>query len=148
MTGQLSSGKERLFYSFSIKDHIPANHLLRDIHRCVTMSGLLDYLADFFSTIGRPSIGPELMNRLLIVGYCQGICSERRLYKGSFEPGVSRIFPLEPRRLSPRSLLVFQKNGIAVSAMVRCFDGYLTRCYVAAWTQVWSRTKALLWTPT
>jgi hypothetical protein len=52
------------------------------------------------------------MNRLLIVGYCQGICSERRLYKGSFEPGVSRIFPLEPRRLSPRSLLVFQKTAL------------------------------------
>ena len=79
MMGQLSSGQERLFYSFNLEDHIPATHLLRNIDRCLDLSDLRHYLADFYSPIGRPSIDPELMIRMLIVGYCYGIRSERRL---------------------------------------------------------------------
>ncbi len=79
MMGQLSSGQERLFYSFNLEDHIPATHLLRSIDRCLDLSDLRHYLADFYSPIGRPSIDPELMIRMLIVGYCYGIRSERRL---------------------------------------------------------------------
>ncbi len=79
MMGQLSSGQERLFYSFNLDDHIPANHLLRSIDQCLDLSELRHYLADFYSPIGRPSIDPELMIRMLIVGYCYGIRSERRL---------------------------------------------------------------------
>ena len=79
MMGQLSSGQERLFYSFNLEDHIPANHLLRSIDRCLDLSDLRHYLADFYSPIGRPSVDPELMIRMLIVGYCYGIRSERRL---------------------------------------------------------------------
>ena len=79
MMGQLSSGQERLLYSFNLEDHIPANYLLRSIDRCLDLSGLRHYLADFYSPIGRPSIDPELMIRLVIVGYCYGIRSERRL---------------------------------------------------------------------
>lgn len=79
MMGQLSSGQDRLFYSFNLEGHIPANHLLRSIDRCLDLSDLRHYLADFYSPIGRPSIDPELMIRMLIVGYCYGIRSERRL---------------------------------------------------------------------
>ena len=79
MMGQLSSGQERLFYSFNIEDHIPANHLLRSIDQCLDLSDLRHYLDDFYSPIGRPSIDPELMIRMLVVGYCYGIRSERRL---------------------------------------------------------------------
>lgn len=79
MMGQLSDGQERLFYSFNLEDHIPKNHLLRSIDRCLDLSDLRHYLADFYSPIGRPSIDPELMIRMLIVGYCYGIRSERRL---------------------------------------------------------------------
>jgi transposase len=79
MMGQLSSGQERLFYSFNLEDHIPANHLLRSIDQCLDLSDLRHYLADFYSPIGRPSIDSELMFGMLIVGYCYGICSERRL---------------------------------------------------------------------
>ncbi|XXE47139.1 polysaccharide lyase family 7 protein [Pseudomonas sp. R3-56] len=71
--------QERLFYSFNLEDHIPANHLLRSIDQCLDLSDLRHYLADFYSPIGRPSIDPELMIRMLIVGYCYGIRSERRL---------------------------------------------------------------------
>jgi len=63
MMGQLSSGQERLFYSFNLEDHIPAKHLLRSIDQCLYLSDLRHYLADFYSPIGRPSIDPELMTR-------------------------------------------------------------------------------------
>ena len=59
MMGQLSRGQERLFYSFNLEDHIPANHLLRSIDKCLDLSDLRHYLADFYSPIGRPSIDPE-----------------------------------------------------------------------------------------
>lgn len=77
--GQLPGGQQRLFYSFNLEDHVPAQHLLRSIDHCLDLSDLRAYLADFYSPIGRPSIDPELMVRMLVVGYCYGIRSERRL---------------------------------------------------------------------
>ena len=68
-----------LFYNFSLDAHVPADHLLRSIDRFVDLSELRRELAPFYSTLGRPSIDPELMIRMLIVGYCFGIRSERRL---------------------------------------------------------------------
>ena len=68
-----------LFYNFSLDGHVPADHLLRSIDRFVELSELRRELAPFYSTLGRPSIDPELMIRMLIVGYCFGIRSERRL---------------------------------------------------------------------
>ena len=79
MMGQLPGGQQRLFYSFNLEDHVPAQHLLRSIDQCLDLSDLRAYLADFYSPIGRPSIDPELMVRMLVVGYCYGIRSERRL---------------------------------------------------------------------
>src|SRR4029077_7031630 len=63
----------------SLERHVPANHLLRSIDRFVELGELRRELAAFYSTMGRPSIDPELMIRMLIVGYCFGIRSERRL---------------------------------------------------------------------
>ena len=68
-----------LFYEFSLERHVPADHLLRSIDGFVELGELRRELAAFYSTIGRPSIDPELMIRMLIVGYCFGIRSERRL---------------------------------------------------------------------
>jgi len=70
---------DRLFYNFCLDDHVPANHLLRGIDRFVDLSSVRRELADHYSHMGRPSIDPELMIRMLIVGYCLGIRSERRL---------------------------------------------------------------------
>jgi hypothetical protein len=97
MMGQLSSGQERLFYSFNLEDHIPANHLLRSIDQCLDLSDLRHYLADFYSPIGRPSIDPELMIRMLIVGYCLWHPLRTTVVRrGPFEPGVSLVLPVEP----------------------------------------------------
>jgi hypothetical protein len=68
-----------LFYEFSLDRHVPEKHLLRSIDRFVELKGLRRELAPFYSAIGRPSIDPELMIRMLIVVYCFGIRSERRL---------------------------------------------------------------------
>ncbi len=79
MMGHWKAGQNRLFYSFNLDEHIPQNHLLRGIDRCLDLSELHHHLADYYSHTGRPSIDPELMIRMLIVGYCYGIRSERRL---------------------------------------------------------------------
>jgi transposase len=79
MMGEGRSGQEALFYEFSLENHVPAEHLLRSIDRFVDLGGIRCELAPFYSEIGRPSIDPELMIRVLIVGYCFGIRSERRL---------------------------------------------------------------------
>ena len=79
MMGQQGGGQDRLFYSFNLDDHVPQNHLLRGINQFLDLSELRRHLAPFYSHTGRPSIDPELMIRMLIVGYCFGIRSERRL---------------------------------------------------------------------
>jgi len=79
MMGQRGGDQERLFYSFSLEDHIPSNHLLRGVNRLLDLSDLRRHLAEHYSNTGRPSIDPELMIRMLVIGYCFGIRSERRL---------------------------------------------------------------------
>ena len=79
MMGQGSGGQKKLFYAFNLDDHVPADHLLRGIDRCLDLGELRRHLAPFYSDTGRPSIDPELMVRMLIVGYSLGIRSERRL---------------------------------------------------------------------
>src|SRR5437868_10895658 len=79
MMGERQSGQDALFYEFSLERHVPAEHLLRSIDRFVELDGLRCELAPFYSEKGRPSIDPELMIRMLIVGYCFGIRCERRL---------------------------------------------------------------------
>lgn len=79
MMGQQKGNQQPLFYSFNLEDHVPQEHLLRSIDRCLDLSGLRQHLADYYSHTGRPSIDPELMIRMLIIGYSYGIRSERRL---------------------------------------------------------------------
>ena len=79
MMGPRQEAQGALFYEFSLEDHVPADHLLRSIDRFVDLSGVRTHLAAFYSSTGRPSVDPELMIRMLLVGYCLGIRSERRL---------------------------------------------------------------------
>jgi transposase len=79
MMGPRQVVQAALFYEFSLDAHVPADHLLRSINRFVDLSELRRMLAPFYSSTGRPSVDPELMIRMLIVGYCFGIRSERRL---------------------------------------------------------------------
>jgi len=81
MMGRQTGDQRQLFYLFNLEARIPSDHLLRRINPIVTgvLADLRKKLAPFYSEIGRPSIDPELMLRMLIVGYCYGIRSERRL---------------------------------------------------------------------
>ena len=79
MMGPAVGQQDRLFYAFNIEDRVPANHLLRRIDAVLDLSWLRDEIAPFYSHTGCPSIDPELMIRMLLVGYCYSIRSERRL---------------------------------------------------------------------
>src|SRR3954452_2055826 len=79
MMGERTVAQEALFYEFSLEHHLPTDHLVRAIDRFVDLSGIRAHLRPFYSDMGRPSIDPELMIRMLLVGYCFGIRSERRL---------------------------------------------------------------------
>jgi transposase len=77
--GRQQGEQAALFCEFSLERHVPLDHLLRSIDRFAELDGQRRELSPFYSTIGRPSIGPELMIRMLLVDYCFGIRSERRL---------------------------------------------------------------------
>jgi transposase len=79
MMGDRTVDQAALFYAFSLERHVPQDHLLRAIDRFVDLEGVRAHVAPFYSAIGRPSIDPELLIRMLLVGYCSGIRSERRL---------------------------------------------------------------------
>lgn len=79
MMGHQEVAQAPLFYSFSLDAHIPSNHLLRGIDRFLDLSELHAHLAPHYSDTGRPSIDPALLIRMLVVGYCFGIRSERQL---------------------------------------------------------------------
>jgi transposase len=81
MMGRRCGDQASLFYQFHLDDRVPKDHLLRRID-CFVMTALADMherLKPYYSEIGRPSVDPDLMIRMLIVGYCYGLRSERRL---------------------------------------------------------------------
>ena len=79
MMGCQTRGQEQLFYEFSLDEVVPADHLVRRIDAVLDTSWVHRELAPYYSTLGRPSIDPELMIRMLIVGYVFAIRSEREL---------------------------------------------------------------------
>jgi transposase len=78
MMGQ-QTRSESLFYYFRLEDQIPEDHLLRLIDQHVELSFVRERVKGLYSSTGRPSIDPEVLLRLLLVGYLYGITSERRL---------------------------------------------------------------------
>ena len=70
---------EALFYYFRLEDQVPENHLLRLIDKHISLAFVREKLKDSYSETGRPSIDPELLLRILLIGYLYGITSERKL---------------------------------------------------------------------
>mgnify|MGYP000285960920 CR=1 FL=1 len=113
MMGQVEH-QEQLFYRLRLEDYVPEDHLLRRVDQLVDFSGLRTKLAALYSHTGRPSVDPELMIRMLLVGYLCGIRSETRLCKESaFEPRLSLVLPSRPRRGGARALDFFQEPAWA-----------------------------------
>ncbi len=79
MMGAPVGRQDRLFYEFDLEDLVPPDQLLRKIDAVLDLSWLRAELKPHYSDSGRPSICPELMMRMLLVGYCYSIRSERRL---------------------------------------------------------------------
>ena len=79
MMGRLKDDQSQLFYEFHLDDAVPADHLVREIDAVLDLSWVHAELAPHYPSIGRPSIDPVLMIRMLIIGYVFGIRSERLL---------------------------------------------------------------------
>src|SRR6476646_10077509 len=128
----------QLFYDFCLDDYVPGDHLLRRIDRFVDLESVRAELRPFYSTIGRPSIDPELLIRMLIVGYCLGIRSERRLcaevhlnlaYRWFCRLGLDGAVPDHS---------TFSKTAMAASARAICCDGCSRLSCNAASMRGWS----------
>jgi transposase len=79
MMGEPVGRQDRLFYEFDLEDMVPGDHLLRRIDAALDVSWLRGEMKAHYSHLGCPSVCPELMVRMLLVGYCYSIRSERRL---------------------------------------------------------------------
>ena len=98
MMGPRQVDQAALFYEFSLERHVPADHLLGSIDRFVDLSEVRGHLAPFYSSTGRPSINPELLVRMLLVGYCFCLRSERRFVRGGApEPRLPLVLRARPR---------------------------------------------------
>lgn len=75
----VQKAEAQLFYALNLESHVPADHLPGEIDRFLDIDGMQEKLRPFYSHAGRPWIGPELIVRVLVVGYVMGIRSERRL---------------------------------------------------------------------
>ena len=105
MMGQ-QTRSESLFYYFRMEDHIPEDHLPRLVDRQIDFTFILETLKASYSHTGRPSIDPEVLLRILLIGYLYGITSERRLvedvgmhlaYRGSLGSASIKRFRITPR---------------------------------------------------
>jgi transposase len=79
MMGRVKSDQGQLFYEFHLGDAVPEDHLVRKIDAALDLSWLRSELAPHYSSMGRPSIDPELMIRMPAVGHVFAIRSERLL---------------------------------------------------------------------
>jgi len=79
MMGRLNHDQEQLFYSFHLDESVPQDHSVRQIAAVLDLSWVHSELASFYPNIGRPSIDPALMIRMLLIGYVFAIRSERAI---------------------------------------------------------------------
>ena len=110
MMGQ-HARSESLFYYFRIEDQVPENHLLRLIDRHISFDFVREKLKDSYSDTGRPSIDPELLLRILLIGYLYGVTTERKLVEELEMHLAWRWFTDSP------SLHVFQEPSWTLSGV-------------------------------
>ena len=142
MMGERTVVQEALFYEFSLERHLPADHLLRSFDRLVDLTGIRAHLRPFYSEIGRPSIDPELLIRMLLIGYCFGIRSERRLCEEVHLNLAYRWFCRLGLEGEVPDHSTFSKNRHGTSATAICYASCSRRPYGAAWRKGLSAAKA------
>jgi hypothetical protein len=119
MMGRQDRDQGHLFYEFNLENVIPTDHLLRrmNIFVAAALSDLQEQLRSFYSDICRPSVDPELMIRMLIVGYCYGIRHERCLCEEvtcTLAIGGSASYDLEDKVPHHSTSLMSAKSGAPV----------------------------------
>ena len=123
---------ESLFYYFRLEDQVPENHLLRLIDRHVSFDFVRAKLKASYSDTGRPSIDPDLLLRMLLVGYLYGVTSERKLVEELRMHVAWRWSPdwdsIRRFRTTPR----FPRTGMDDSRNRICFNSCLRRLSPAA----------------
>src|SRR5215212_5953713 len=144
MIGERQVDQAALFYEFSLERHVPAEHMLRAIDGFVDLEGVRAHLVTFYSPTGRPSVPPELLIRMLIVGYCFGIRSERQLCQevhltlpiaGSVDwASMAMCRTIQP---SPRTVT-------AASATAIYFGTCSRPCCDVVWLRGWWAERVLL----
>ena len=149
MMGRQGGDQSQLFYLFNLERRIPACHLLRRINPVVTqvLADLRGKLAPFYSDIGRRSIDPELMIRMLIVRYCYGIRFERRLCEEVELHLAYRWFCRLHLDDKVPDHSTFSVNRTAASATATSCATCSRQWCGPAWRLVWSRAKVLLLMP-
>jgi hypothetical protein len=101
----------RLFYDFRLEEHVPVDHMLRGIDRHLALDDLRQSLKPFYSQMGRPSVDPEVMIRMLIVDYCMGHSVRAPpLRRGSPQSGLSLVLPARTGWQGSRSLDVLEEQ--------------------------------------
>ena len=156
MMGRQTGDQSQLFYEFRLEDRIPENHLLRRINAFVTavLADLHEKLEPYYSDIGRPSVDPELMIRMLIVGYCYGIRSNASCARKSscIWPTGGSAGSISTTRFPHHS--TFSENRLGRFRESDLFRHIFERVVVrACMALAWSRAKALpsmpvSWRPT
>jgi len=109
---------ESLFYYFKLEDQVPENHLLRLIDRHVNFEFIRAQLKDHYSDAGRPSIDPELLLRMLLVGYLYGVTSEGKLVEElRMHLAVALVYRTGLRSGDSAPLYVFQEPAWTISGI-------------------------------
>lgn len=134
MMGRQIGDQASFFYEFRLDDRVPKDHLLRRINGFLTpvLGGMHEQLRPYYSEIGRPSIDPELMIRMLIVGYCYGLRSERKLTQ-EVELHLAWCHTIRHSR----------RTGCTASGRAMSFARYSSASWRPAWPLAWSRVKDL-----
>lgn len=136
--------QEELFYEFRLEDHVPSDHLLRQLDAILNFDRVRLVLTPRYSQTGRPSIDPELMLRMLLIGYAYGIRSERRLcsevhlnlaYRWFCRLGLDGVVPDHS---------TFSKNRYGRFARATFFACFLRMWSDNAEAQDWWAVRALL----
>lgn len=146
MMGRLSGDQDRLFYQFYLDDVVPHDHLVRQIDRVLGLGWLHGGLAAFYSHSRQPSIDPEPMVRMLIVGYVFAIRSERQLCAGGQVNLAYRWFchlSIEARFLTTLS---FRAPGASFSARAKYFGVCLNAWWPVAFWRTLLVERPFRWT--
>ena len=132
MMGRLTHEQEKLFYEFRLEEVVPNDHLVREIAGVLDLSWVRAELASYYSPLGRLSIDPLLMIRMLVVGYVFAIRSERALCREVQVNLAYRWFCGLPIEDKIPDHWHFRASAMSGSARATCSAGFLS---VSSWLQ-------------